>query len=71
MTPYLGWLNAYAFLTEDKQDNPDYGPIGWVNQSVNDGAFTCSIQNASGWLLNRKNQTANLLNSEAAISPRV
>ena len=51
--PYLGWLNTYAFLTEEKRNNPDYGPMGWINQSVNDGSFTsCSIQNASGWLLN-------------------
>lgn len=51
--PYLGWLNTYAFLTEDKRENPDIGPIGWVNQTANDGSFTsCSIQNASNWLIN-------------------
>ena len=52
-SPYLGWLNTYAFLTEEKREHPDFGPTGWVNQAANDHSFTtCSVQNASHWLLN-------------------
>ena len=52
-SPYLGWLSTYAFLTDDKREHPDLGPLGWVMDSVEDQSLaTCSASNAADWLLN-------------------
>jgi hypothetical protein len=51
--PYLGWLNTYAFLVDEKKQHPDIGPVGWVDKSIDDGSLArCSASRASDWLLN-------------------
>jgi len=51
--PYLGWYLPYAFLTGDKKEHPDLGPLGWVELSESDGSLgTCATRNAARWLLN-------------------
>jgi hypothetical protein len=52
LEPYLGWYMPYAFLTGDKKDHPDLGPLGWIDLSDEDGRIgTCATRNAARWLL--------------------
>ena len=51
--PYVGWLNTYAFLVDNKQEHPDLGPLGWVNHALENGDLSeCAVQRAGEWLLN-------------------
>jgi hypothetical protein len=52
--PYVGWLNAHAFLEPWQDPNVDAGPAGLVNASVVDGRLQeCTARNAATWLLGR------------------
>ena len=51
--PYLGWYMTYAFLLDGKEENPDLGPLGWVETAQSDGSLDeCATRNTARWLLN-------------------
>ena len=52
LDPYIGWYLPYAFLTGDKKDHPDLGPLGWIQDAQADGSLgVCATRNAADWLL--------------------
>ena len=51
--PFLGWYSTYAFLIDGKEENPDLGPLGWVDSVQVDGSLnSCATRNTANWLLN-------------------
>ena len=52
--PYVGWLNAYAFLETRHEPNVELGPGLLIEQGVVDGRIpSCAAQKAAEWLLGR------------------
>jgi hypothetical protein len=59
--PFVGTFRPYAFLVADKVENPDDGPLAWVDRARADGSLAqCAVTSTTDWLFEHDPREADI-----------